>query len=371
MNGRPRSQSPCSLSLSFLAVLTLAACATTRPASEEPQFLTEWRVQSAEYVALWYHGLAHALTIGAPPDTNVLPRFAPGYVAEIEAAKRAAGVYPTPLDQRAAEFGRTFRGSDTYDALHFLPLYFRSAEALFSGIDLWSRAGGNPYAAGTAEAAQVIAFLSQVFPRPEERQTVVEWVDLLREEDRLFYSRYWADRASVRDTITAEVQRAWDALAPALSQYLEYIRFRGGELFLVPALGAEGRSVTSGLATPRAAILEPPAGRPDAAVWSFTHELLYPLVGDVIREQIAPARIREMGEERLNTLAALHGGAILLQRTAPTRVDEYRRFFLEVIGTTAPRSGAALESAFDSAFPILPELRQGLESAISAALAGI
>src|SRR5690606_38398676 len=104
------------------------------------------------------------------------------------------------------------------------------------------------------------------------------------------------------------------------SPYLEYIRFRGGDLFLAPALGADGRSVTSGVAAPRAAILEPPANRPDDAIWSFTHEILYPLVGDVIREQIAPARIRELGEERINTLAALHGGAILLQRTAPNRV---------------------------------------------------
>jgi len=371
MSRRSRPAPPPALRLPLLAALTLAACATARTADEEPVVLTEWRVQSAEHVALWYHGLAYALTAGAPPDTNVLPRFAPGYVAEIEAAKRAAGVYPTPLDQRAAEFGRTFRGSRTYDALHFLPLYFRSAEALFSGIDLWARAGGNPYAAGTAEAAQVIAFLSQVFPRTEERQTVVEWVALLRTEDSLFFSGYWSARATTRDTVVAEVQRAWNALAPALANYLAYIRFRGGELFLAPALGAEGRSVTTGVATPRAAIFEPPPDRPDAAVWSFVHEMLYPLVGDVIREQIAPARIRTLGEERINTLAALHGGAVLLQRTAPTRVDEYRRFFLEVVGATPPSSNADLEAAFDIAFPILPELRQGLESAISAALAGI
>lgn len=357
--------------LALIVALGLAACATAPPAAEEEAPLTGWRVRAAEHIALWYHGLAYALTSGAPQDTNVLPRFAPGYVNAIQDAKRRAGVYPTPLDERAAEFGRTFRGSDTYNALQFLPLYFRDAEALFSGIDLWNRAGGNPYAAGSAEAAQVIAFLSQLFPRPAERQAVVEWVSLLREEDRLFYANYWAGRSAAHDTIAAEVQRAWDSLAPALSQYLEYIRFRRGELFLAPAIGPEGRSVTSGTATPRSAILEPTAGNPGPAIWSFVHELLYPLVGDVIREHIAPARLRELGEDRIMALAALRGGAILLQRTAPTRVDAYRRFNLEATGRAAPTTGAQLETAFNNAFPIPPELQSGLEKAITTALAGI
>lgn len=357
--------------LALIAILPLSACATTPPAAEEEEQLTGWRVRAAEHIALWYHGMAYALTTAAPQDTNVLPRYAPGYVTAIQDAKRRAGVYPTPLDQRAAEFGRIFRGNDVYNALQFLPLYFRSAEALYSGIDLWNRAGGNPYAAGTPEAAQVIAFLSQAFPRPAERQTVVEWVDLLREEDRLFYANYWAGRSTTNQTVVAEVQRAWDALAPSLSRYLNYIRFQRGELFLAPAIGPEGRSVTSGTITPRSAVLEPAPGNPGPAIWSFVHELLYPLVGDVIREQIAPARIRELGEDRITALAAVRGGAILLQHTAPTRVDEYRRFNLEATGRTVPTTSAQLETAFNNAFPIPPELQNGLERAITAALAGI
>jgi hypothetical protein len=122
---------------------------------------------------------------------------------------------------------------------------------------------------------------------------------------------------------------------------------------------------------PRVAVLAPPANHPAYAIWGFVHEILYPLVGDVIREQVSPARIRELGEARLNSLAAIRGGAILLQRTAPRRVDDYRRFFLEAAGHTAPANSAGLDTAFENAFPLPAEVIRGLEQAIDNALAGI
>jgi hypothetical protein len=119
------------------------------------------------------------------------------------------------------------------------------------------------------------------------------------------------------------------------------------------------------------AVLEPPAGEPEEAVWSLVHELLYPLVAEVIRENVAPARIRELGEERLSSITAVRGGAVLLQRTAPRRVDDYRRFFLEASGHPTTSAGAALDSAFNAVFPLSPELVRGLDQAIDRALAGI
>lgn len=374
-NGRhhhaPRSR-PRRVALATAALCWLSACATAARAPEtETEQIVGWRVTAAEHIGLWYHGLAYTHAAVAPAETTVLARFAPGYVERIVALKRQQGVYPTPLDERAAEFGRIFSSDDTYLRLEFLPLFFRSGEALQSGIDLWNRAGGNPYSAGSPEAAQLIAFLSQLFPRPAERQTVVTWVGLLQEESSAFYHAYWNSNAAQFTATAAAVQREWDALAPALKQYLAYIAFQNGELFLTPALGAEGRTVTQGTAVPRVAVLMPPANRPADAIWGFIHELLYPIVGDVVREQIAPARIRELGEERLASLSAIRGGAILLQETAPNRVDEYRRFFLEAVGRTAPTSSAELATAFENAFPLPPELLRGLQQAVATARAGI
>jgi hypothetical protein len=291
-------------------------------------------------------------------------------VDSITAVERRQGVYPTPLDQRAAEFARTFRSDEAYGNLQFVPLYFRNADAMFSAIDLWNRAGGDPRRASSAQAAQIIALLSTLFPRPEHRRAVTEWAGLVREEDRIFYRAYWDSQAATLAPRVTAVQQVWDSLAPSLANYLEFVRLRRGELFLVPALGAEGRLVTTELEVPRSAVLSPPAAHPDYAVLAFVHELLYPLVGEVIKEHVAPARIREMGAQRLAALSALRGGAMLLERVAPARVDSYRRFYLEASGRT-PAPGESLEAAFAAAFPLPPELEAGLRTAVNNALAGI
>lgn len=357
---------------SGLALVGLAGCATGR--SEVDGFDLEpvvgWRVGTSEYIALWYHGLAYVRE--APPaDSVVLPRFDSGYVERITEIKRREGRYPTPLDERAAEFAAIFKTSDAFEGLEFLPLYFRDAEAFYSGIDLWNRAGGNPYNAPVVEAVRLIAFLSQLFPRPAERQAVVEWVALIRQEDDAFYSAHWSAVSTPLAARAGEVQAEWDALEPEIREYLNYIGYRNGEIFLVPALGPEGRTVTGEARTARIAVLAPPPGRPEDALWSIVHELLYPLVDDVIREHVAPARIRELGEQRLASAAAVRGGAILLEQTVPARADEYRRFFLSAVGEATRLTGDELDRAFRDAFPIPSDLVTGLERGIEIALAGI
>jgi hypothetical protein len=353
----------------LLLALLAAGCGVRGVGPEgepaQPRRLTEWRVGIAEHLGLWYHGLAY-VGVGAAEDT-VLPIYRPGYVDSIAAAKRRMGIGSTPLEQRASEFRERFRDGEAYRGLQFLPLYFRDADALFSGIRLWAQAGGDPRRVGSDQAARVVAVLSTLFPRAAQRQAVAEWASVLEEETRSFYHAYWEGEAPRLQQAAAAVEQEWRALAPALANYLDYMRLRGGELFLVPALGAEGRTVTRGVANPRVAVLAPPPGAPETAVWSFVHELLYPLVGDVIREYLAPVRIRELGESKLATRAAVRGGAILLARAAPDRVASYRRFFLEQKGI----AGADDEAAFARAFPLPEELERGLTETLERALVGL
>src|SRR5690625_7133671 len=94
-----------------------------------------------------------------------------------------------------------------------------------------------------------------------------------------------------------EVQEAWNEIEPEIREFLEFVRYRNAEVYLVPALGREGRSVIGEGRSVRMAILEPPPGRPDAAVWSIVHEILDPLADDLIPEYGAPAQRRDPGEE--------------------------------------------------------------------------
>lgn len=352
---------------------TAAACASSSPIDEpEPEPPVGWRVGAAEHLDLWYHGLAQAYAANDELDErdDVVPHFDPAYADSIIALKERRGVYPTPLDERAQEFGRTFQ-DEVYQGLEFVPLYFRSTEALFSGIELWASVRGNPQRASTLEAARIVAFLSDLFPRASHREVLAEWVDVLREEAAVFYDEHRAADQLERQARIAEVQREWGRLAPALETYLDYLQIPDGELFLTPALGAEGRIVTSRVAAPRAIVGVPLARRPEPAVLAFVHELLYPLVGEAIEEFVSPARIRELGEEQLSTRAAVRGGAVLLEEVAPARTEAYRRLYLEATGVEPPDGVDAQERAFESAFPLPEDLERGLEDFVRQALAGI
>ncbi len=354
-----------------LAVAIAAACAGPRAGAEpEPEPPVGWRVDVAEHLGLWYHGLAYVSGAADRPDTVVLPHFEPAYVDGIVQVKRRLGVYPTVLDRRAAELGRLLAAA-AFEGMQFLPLYFRDADAIFSAIELWEEAGGDPRRAGSLEAARVIEFLSSLFPRAAQRRAVIEFAAALREERQTFYAAHWQDRLPGLRERVAAVQRDWDALAPALRDYLDYVQLENGELFLVPPLGAEGRVVVRGIRVPRAAVLEPPARRAGDAVLAFVHELTYPVVRDAVRDYVAPARIRELGEERLLSFAAVRAGAMLLEEIAPERADAYRRLYLRAAGR-APAAGADdLAAPFREAFPLPADLERGLHQAVRQALAGI
>lgn len=357
-----------------LIVALAAACAAPQGAEEpgpEAGRPVGWRVGVEEHIALWYHGCAYVRDRDAAAEDAVVPRFAPAYVDSIVRVKRRLGVYPTALDTLPEALRREL-ATEAYDGMEFLPLYFRDTAALFSAVEAWEAAGGNPRRAGSAEAARVIGFLSSLFPRARQRETVVAFTNALRAERDAFYAAYWQERLPALRSRIAGVQREWDALAPALRAYLDYAQLEDGELFLVPALGVEGRLVSRGLPVPRAAVLEPPAARPGDAVLVFVHEATYPIAGEAVRDYVAPARIRELGEERLLALAAVRAGEMLLQDVAPARVDDYRRLYLSAVGRDPGEAEEdGLEAAFREAFPLPDDLESGLRQTVDRALAGI
>ena len=93
---------------------------------------------------------------------------------------------------------------------------------------------------------------------------------------------------------------------------------------------------------------------------------MYSLVTEVVRENVAPARLRELGEDAVTSRAAARAGALVLDRLAPAQAEGYRRFYSRAAG----RSGTG-DAAFLAAFPLPPELESSLPQALQQALAGI
>jgi hypothetical protein len=339
--------------------------------------LRDWQFHTAEHIALWYHGLAHTGTAAALTQ-DVLPLYDPVYVEQIAAARRAAGVPETALERQAGEFSTLFRGAGVWSQLEFLPLYFDNVDALMGGLRVWEQLGGDPRRAGNQETAAAVALLSGFFPTAAQRRSLSEWRVLLEEERRLFHASHWAAVQPELQRVAAAAAAEWTPLAAQLRPLLNYFGLAGGDVYLVPALGPEGRLLPRGAGRPRVAV-EVPGLHGEAAapglsparhvVYSFIHELFYPFAGESVREHVSPARARELGAERLELNTAVRAGAMALERLAPGHLDGYRRYYLHAAGRAA--AGAIGASDFEAAFPLPPELASALAQELERALAGI
>jgi hypothetical protein len=368
----------CRAGVLAVTLAALAGCAAppAEPATgpspvRGPQTLASgevrWTVVTRPTMDLWYHGLAYTGFLGQAAE---LPIHAPGYVAQMVAAKQAAGVHPTVLDRRAEEFRSAFEAGPRYSALHFLPLYFPTDEFFFGALRAWVQAGGDARRVSDPALASAVAFLSQQFPTEGERRTLASWLEVLTEEGRVFYSAHRQQRAAQLASVAPAVQAEWESLVPQLRPVLDYLLLNQGELILSHPLGPEGRTLDLGNRFHRIAVLMPDAGRPADAVWAFLHELLYPFVNGVIADQLSPAQIRDTNQQLLSRRAAIRAASAVLARVAPQAVQPYREAHLRWAGVPVPAGAAERERAFIRAYPLPDQLPAALDEGIDNMLRG-
>lgn len=356
------SNRPFAFLVSVAATLVASCGGTGAPAGEGPPAgaADEWRFGVEPHIALWYHGLALA-RVGVD-DTAPVPIYRRGYAEEAEAARRRAGARSSPFAQDPAALGARLAAAGAADRMQFLPLYFESWSQLIQAVDVWRQAAGDPNRA-SGEAAAAIAFLSSLFPTAVQRAAVVDWAAALEAERSAFFDAWW--RAAEPRSLAAETEALWRRMQPELIAFLRYNDATSGRVSLTPALGGEGRlDIGRGVAVAAVG-----AGRtvddPGTIVARVIHELSYALAAEAIRDAVAPARIREIGEDVLVARAAVRAGALVLERVAPELVDAYRRDYLRAAGADPARSSLA------DAFPLPGELIDALESSVRLATAGI
>ena len=311
-----------------------------------------WSFLSRPHSDLWFHGLALVGFQGFAP----MPLYDIDYSGRMEAAKRAAGVYPTPLDTMAARFRAGFERDSTFELLHFVPLYFglSSLGEMLDAIEDVAD-GGAP----TDFGSNVV---SSVLKRRDQRRILQQFTRALREEWDLFFREYRNEReADVRSTIS-DAQSVWDRrIAPALSSFLAGRDLAGGVVLASDALGAEGRIFGGDPedSNDNVAAINLPASRDSTAALLLVRELCYPLVSDLVARRGSAAGDRVLAE-RISSRAAVRCGAILLEENVSEFSDPYRRLFLDAIGE--PGSS---EQAFQRAFPVDARLIQALRSELA------
>ncbi|HUF11990.1 MAG TPA: hypothetical protein VMN78_02695 [Longimicrobiales bacterium] len=353
---------PYALAGMLMLAVWSAACGGASPAdpgAPAPAGINEWRFGVDEHIALWYHGLALA-RVGEEPGAAV-PIHRSDYDDVVTQARRRGVGGSSPFAADPTAFGDRMEAAGVADGLQFLPLYFGSWPQLAQAVDLWARAEGDPNRVA-AEAGPVVAFLSSRFPNATQRRAVAGWVQALETERTEFFGGWW--RETQPTSLAAEAEALWRGRQPSLIHFLRYTDAGSGRVSLTPALRGEGR-VEAGRGVAVAAVGGRTGEDARVIIGRVIHELSYAIAAEATRDAVAPARIREIGEDVLVARAAVRAGALVLERLAPDLVAPYRDDYLRAAAAEPARTTLAQQ------FPLPAELVEALESSVTLATAGI
>lgn len=330
--------------------------------AQPPRTPSRWLVRESATLDLWYHALA---TIGYE-GFGPLPYHAPGYAAELRRVKAARGVTPTPLEHDAAALRAAFASDSAFEVLHFVPLYFASTDPASFVALVGAVGSGRP--TGTLPPAERagVDVLRTLLASGTERAALVRLARDLDVEWREFYAGQLARTATARAEGIAALQRGWDErVLPSLGHAFHAAGLTGGAIYLVPALGPEGRVITSPSDAGAAVAVEWPLddAASDVPLLAAVRELCFPVVRRLPIDAVA--RGDRIAAERESDRAAVRCGAQLLDATAPALARAYRETFRRAARTTA----AGTRPGFTEVYRLAPATERALDAEVRRLLA--
>jgi hypothetical protein len=304
-----------------------------------------WTFESIESADLVFHGLA---VVGFQGFSS-LPLYDRAYADRVRALKEEKGVYPTALDRQAGQFLRAFESDSTFELLHFLPLYFRSAQTS-TVLEVFSEvATGSGARMVSEDAAFASSVVDAVLRDRDQRRILGEFADALREEWNVFLRDHSSETSSVRNAALATASNTWNArVAPAIESFLASRQMAGGMVMVSPALGPEGRVFAGSPENTTDNVLAVSLAHNETGLGAsafLLKELCYPVASGVV-EALGMSRDR-VTAERLSGTLAVRCGAELLGTNAVSLVDDYRTTFM----AAAAASGIAAPT-FATAFSV-------------------
>ncbi|NUO65194.1 MAG: hypothetical protein HOQ11_00625 [Gemmatimonadaceae bacterium] len=323
-----------------------------------------WPVKTREQLDLWLHGFAMVQA-----DTTRVPFFRRGYRDQMVVEKNRRGV-TTLLDQNRAQLAARFAMNRNLVGAQFAALYFGSWDEMQRAIAIFLQAQGDPGRARDQQQQQIIAFFAQSFNTPADR----DWLELfsrsLADEYTKFYHEYWIQEQRARGPVLAAVDSLWQGVyRPKFQTYLSRTQQESGDFLLSLPLDGEGRTVSAGKRENSIAVEFPESPRQAVeAVYVFAHEAVGAVANQAVIDNVTPAERREGRADRMQSAAAVRGGALLIQRVAPELLDGYSRFYLRAAGVTPSGDVAA---ALASTFPITDAIRDAIGRQLDTVLGGI
>lgn len=337
------------------------APATTPPAARQE---LPWPIKSREHVDLWLHGFALI-----SDDSSVVPLFHRGYKALVAKAKSRAGAF-TDLDANRDVLAKQLKDSPALVNAQFLPLYFRDWAGLDAALTLFVKSEGNPRAASNQQEAATQQMLGALFPFKEDRDFARRLHSALRNEQEKFFHAWWLAETRRRDRALAVADSLWQKVyRPQLQNFLNHTQQSNGEVWLARSLEGEGRTVNGGKQQNIIAV-----GFPDSAshalevVYALAHEMVGSVTAASVDDNTTPAEKRSGGSARLQSIANVRAGALLMAKLSPDLATGYARFYLRASGV---KYEGDVMAAFARAFPVPSGMLESIERQIAVAFGGI
>ncbi|MDB4882024.1 MAG: hypothetical protein JWL95_790 [Gemmatimonadetes bacterium] len=339
--------------------------AITAPAGPPPLVQTTWPVRTREHVDLWLHTYA-LLT----PDSAIVPYFERGYRDRLMTLRRQRGVSSLIEVSRTRLLERIGVQPSLATGPQFIPFYFASWDQMRQVIDLFIRANGNPRSTGDQNLQQYFVILGASFPTGPDREWLRTFAEAADDESRKFYHEYWLSESRTHAGVVAHVDSLWQRTwRPSLQRFLNNTQQQNGEVYLSLPLDGEGRTVHFGKTQNAVGV-----GMPDrlqdseSVLYTVAHEIAGAVASTAIEDNTTPADRRAGATARYEQSAAVRAGALLLERTVPTAVPGYMRFYLEAAGRQAP---AEPRAAFTSAFAVPAAVNDAIARQLEVILGGI
>jgi hypothetical protein len=316
-------------------------------------------VQSREHIDLWLH--SYALLA---PDSTLVPFYRRGYRDRMIALRRQRGVSTLLDSNRTRLLQRIAVNPALGTNPQFVPLYFDSYDQLRVAIDLFMRANGNPNATNDPTRRTYIAILAASFPTGADREWLRLFAESMDDENRRFYHDYWMTESRSHVPAMARADTLWQRQwRPALQRFLNNTQQQNGELYLSFPLGGEGRTIHFGKQQNAVAVPMPDGrGDVDMVVYVMAHEITGAVASSAIDDNTSPAERRAGATLRYEQAAAVRAGALLLERTVPSVVPGYMRYYLQQAGRPAPTDpGPAFATTFAVPESVLTAMARQLD----------
>jgi hypothetical protein len=344
--------------VAVLGVTTSCASGATRPPAPGPSPSTgptvaqpgatplvqvTWPVRTREHVDLWLHSYA-LLT----PDSALIPYFERGYHERMLGLRRQRGVSSQLDANRARLLERIGVQPSLATGPQFLPFYFASWDQMRQAIDLFIRANGDPRATSDQNLQTYFAILGSSFQSAADREWLRLFAESVDDESRKFYHDHWTTETRARAGVVAHIDSLWQRTwRPALQRFLNNTQQQNGEVYLSLPLDGEGRTVHFGKLQNAVGIGVPDRMQDsEAMLYGFAHEIAGSVASTAIEDNTTPADRRAGATVRYEQSAAVRAGALLLERTIPSAVSGYMRYYLQAAGRQAPTDPRAAFTAF-------------------------